>query len=40
MHKKRKINFNKCGKLIIANNPSEEKILSKIKKNASENGIF
>ena len=37
--KKRKINFNKCGKLIVANNSSEEKILSKINKNASENGI-
>ena len=36
--KKRKINFNKCGKLIVANNSSEEKILSK-KKNAIENGI-
>jgi L-2-hydroxyglutarate oxidase LhgO len=37
--KKRGIHFNKCGKLIVANNPSEEKILLKIKKNASKNGI-
>ncbi len=37
---KRGIKFNKCGKLIIANNPFEEKILSKIKKNADKNGIF
>ena len=34
--KKRGIHFNKCGKLIIANNPSEEKILLKIKKNAKK----
>ena len=29
--KKRGINFNKCGKLIIANSSYEEKILSQIK---------
>ena len=38
--KKRGIGHNKCGKLIIANNLSEEKVLSKIKKNAKENGIL
>ena len=34
--KERGIGHNKCGKLIIANNLSEEKILSKIKKNAKK----
>ena len=37
---KRGINFKKCGKFIVANDPSEEKILLKIKKNAEENGIL
>ena len=38
--KKRGINFNKCGKLIIANSSYEEKILSQIKTNAQKNGII
>ena len=38
--KERGIGHNKCGKLIIANNLSEEKVLSKIKKNAKKNGIL
>ena len=38
--RERGINFNQCGKYIVANNPSEERILLKIKKNASKNGIF
>ena len=38
--KKRGINFNKCGKLIIANSSFEEKILSQIKTNAEKNGII
>ena len=38
--KKRGINFNKCGKLIIANSSFEEKILSQIKTNAQKNGII
>ena len=37
--KNRGINFNKCGKLIIANNPSEEKTLLKIKQNASKSRV-
>ena len=37
--KKRGINFNKCGKLIIANSSAEEKILSQIKTNAQKIGI-
>ena len=37
--KERGIGHNKCGKLIIANNLSEEKVLSKIKK-CKKNGIL
>ena len=35
----RRINHNKCGKLIIAQNESEDKQLLKLKKNAAQNGL-
>ena len=38
--KQRGIYFKRCGKLIVASNPSEEKVLLKIQQNASENGIL
>ena len=38
--KQRGIYFKRCGKLIVASNASEEKVLLKIQQNASENGIL
>jgi len=35
----RKIDHNKCGKLIIAQNESEDRQLLKLKKNATQNGV-